>query len=212
VNFFTLYDLEHICGTPPRQTRMGEPGIQKQVRKWVAAGKPHDEWCREPFLALETFVRLQQAYGWKAFEALFAEYRALPKEERPKNDAEKRDQWATRLSRITGQNIAAVFDAWNIPLSDTARQACSKYPRPAAAGLSQTSSDARARDSRLPGFTASRRVIRETRDGWPARPRQPRTRVSTLDVQLTESHARPRAEPRGRAGRKAAEPRPYPAP
>lgn len=45
------------------------------------------------------------------------------------------DQWATRLSRITGQNIAAVFDAWNIPLSDTARQACAKYPRPAAADL-----------------------------------------------------------------------------
>ena len=135
VNFFTLYDLEHICGILPRQTRMGEPGIQKQVRKWVAGGKNHEEWCKEPFLALETFVRLQQAYGWKTFETLFAEYRALPQAERPKNDGEKRDQWATRLSRITGQNIAAVFDAWSIPLSDAARQACAKYPRPTSATL-----------------------------------------------------------------------------
>ena len=130
VNFFTLYDMEHICSILPRKTRMGEEGIQKQVRKWVAKGKPHDEWCKEPFLALETFVRLQQAFGWQAFEKLFAEYRALGKEERPKNDAEKRDQWALRLSRLTGQNIAAVFDAWNIPISEAVRQTCKKYPHP----------------------------------------------------------------------------------
>ncbi len=135
VNFFTLYDMERLCGIVPRKSRMGEEGIQKQVRKWVAQGKPHDEWCREPFLALETFVRLQQAYGWSAFEKLFAEYRTLSKDERPKSDGEKRDQWATRLSRITGQNIAAVFDAWSIPLSDAARQACSKFPRPDSANL-----------------------------------------------------------------------------
>jgi len=137
VNFFTLYDLEHICGIPPRKTRMGEEKIQKQVRKWVAADKSHETWCGEPFLALETFVRLQQTYGWSAFEKLFAEYRTLSKDQRPKNDDEKRDQWVTRLSRITGQNIAAVFDAWNIPISDDARQACAYYPRPADARLFQ---------------------------------------------------------------------------
>lgn len=130
VNFFTLYDMEHLCGIPPRKTRMGEESIQKKVRTWAAKGKPHDEWCREPFLALETFVRLQQAYGWQAFEKLFGEYRTLAQAERPKNDAEKRDQWATRFSRITGQNIAAVFDAWNIPLSAEARQAAANYPKP----------------------------------------------------------------------------------
>jgi hypothetical protein len=84
---------------------------------------------------LETFVRLQQVYGWSVFEKLFAEYRTLKKEERPKNDAEERDQWATRLSRITGQNIAAVFDAWNIPLSDSARQTCAAFPKPTSANL-----------------------------------------------------------------------------
>jgi len=135
VNFFTLYDLERLCGIPPRKTRMGEAGIQKSVCEWVRKGKRHEDWCRDPFLALETFVRLQQAFGWRAFEQLFAEYRALPQEARPRNVAEKRDQWATRLSRITGKNIAAVFDAWNIPLTDKARQACAKYPKPAEAGL-----------------------------------------------------------------------------
>lgn len=135
VNFFTLYNLERVCGLTPRQTRMGEAKLQAKVCKWAAEGKPHDAWCDDPFLALETFVRLQQTYGWSAFEKLFAEYRTLKKEERPKSDADKRDQWATRLSRITGQNIAAVFDAWNIPLSEAARQACAAYPKPNSANL-----------------------------------------------------------------------------
>ncbi len=135
VNFFTLYNLEHLCGITPRKTRMGEDNIGKSVRKWVAEGKSHEAWCRDPFLALETFVRIQQAYGWKAFERLFSEYRGLAPADRPKTDADKRDQWVTRLSRLTGENIAAVFDAWNIPLSDAARQECSRYPKPASAAL-----------------------------------------------------------------------------
>ncbi len=135
VNFFTLYNLEHACGIRPRQTRMGEEKLQAKVRQWAAAGKQHEAWCDDPFLALETFVRLQQVYGWGAFEKLFAEYRTLKPAERPKTDADKRDQWALRLSRLTGQNIAAIFDAWNIPLSDAARQGCATYPRPTEAGL-----------------------------------------------------------------------------
>ena len=130
VNFFTLYNMEHACGIPPRKTRMGEPGIQKTVRKWVAEGKSHEAWCRDPFLALEVFVRLQQTYGWQAFERLFAEYRTLESEQRPKNDADKRDQWAIRFSRITGHNIASVFDAWQIPLTEAARSACAAFPAP----------------------------------------------------------------------------------
>jgi len=109
---------------------MGEAGIQKAVRKWVAEGKSHEAWCRDPFLALEVFVRLQQAYGWQAFERLFAEYRTLDPAQRPKHDADKRDQWAVRLSRITGHNIASVFDAWQIPLTEAARAACAAFPVP----------------------------------------------------------------------------------
>jgi len=135
VNFFTLYNMEHLCGIPPRKTRMGDESIQKRVRQWVSRGKPYEDWCGAPFLALETFVRLQQAYGWQAFEKLFAEYRTLDKAARPKNDAEKRDQWVTRLSRITGENIASVFDAWNIPLSEEARQSCSAFRKPSDARL-----------------------------------------------------------------------------
>ena len=129
VNFFTLYCLEKMCGILPRETRMKEDGMRPYA-KWVEKGKPYSDWCNDPFLALEMFVRIQQAYGWEAFEKLFAEYRALADNERPKTDEAKRDQWCTRLSKITGENIAAVFDSWNIPISDAARKTCAAFPMP----------------------------------------------------------------------------------
>jgi hypothetical protein len=129
VNLFTLYCMEKMCGIDPRQTRMSND-TTRAYSDWLKAGKPYDTWKSSPFLALEMFVRLQQAYGWETFEKLFANYRGLTASERPKNDLQKRDQWCTRLSRVTGENIASVFDSWNIPISDEARKTCSTYPKP----------------------------------------------------------------------------------
>ena len=109
VNFFTLYCLRHLCGQTSRQTRMGESRLAEKVRKWNDAGRPLDEWKKDPFLALDFFVRLEEKYGWEAFEELFAEYRALKPSERPKNDREKRRQWCERLSRIAGEDLSAEF-------------------------------------------------------------------------------------------------------
>lgn len=114
VNFFTLYCMEHICGLKPRQTKVGQPWLRRKVRQWEARGRKYAEWKADPFLALEFFIRLQEKYGWEAFEKLFAEYRALPPGERPKNDLEKRVQWARRLSRITGEDQTPYFKSWNI--------------------------------------------------------------------------------------------------
>ena len=129
VNFFTLYNMEKLCGLTPRQTRMKNEATQA-YQKWLQQGKPYAVWCHDPFLALELFVRIQQAYGWTTFEKLFKEYRTLSEAERPKNDQEKRDQWCTRLSALTRENIAAVFASWNIPVSDAAQKFCATYPLP----------------------------------------------------------------------------------
>ena len=110
VNFFSLYNMEKICGRMPRQTpQMGNQGVLRRVARWKAAGRPFDEWKRDPFLALDFFVELRMKYGWDAFKKLFDEYRTLPKSERPKNDLEKRQQWCRRFSRIVGEDLTNEF-------------------------------------------------------------------------------------------------------
>jgi hypothetical protein len=116
VNFFTLYNMERICGKKPMETdKMRDPSVWRNVARWKAAGRPFGEWKSDPWLGLAFFVELQQKYGWEAFEKLFAEYRALPPEERPKNDYEKRKQWALRFSRIVGEDLCGQFNLLRDP-------------------------------------------------------------------------------------------------
>ena len=69
-------------------------------------------------------------FGWETYKnkKVFAQYRELPKSERPHNDEEKRDQWMTRFSRACGKNLGPFFDAWGVPTSDAARQSVADLP------------------------------------------------------------------------------------
>ena len=110
VNFFSLYCLEKICGRSIRDNhKIGGERFKKRVEAWYAAGKPFKQWKSDPFLALDFFARLIEKYGWESFEKLFAEYRTLSPEERPKTDLDKRRQWCTRLSRIVGEDLTEEF-------------------------------------------------------------------------------------------------------
>lgn len=135
VNIFTLYCTDKLLGIKPRDAFgewMSVEGCDRRVSDWVARGKPFDEWGagpdNGPFLALETFTRLQEAYGWELFEKLFAQYRQ-PGADLPKNDQERMDQWATRLSEMYEADFADYFEAWSWPISSEAREICAKYPK-----------------------------------------------------------------------------------
>ena len=109
VNFFTLYNMQKICGRNIRQTKMGNENLARRVAEWEQAGRPLKPWMNDPFLALDFFAKLIEKYGWESFEKLFAEYRTIPAAERPKTDQEKREQWCRRLSRIVGRDLSAEF-------------------------------------------------------------------------------------------------------
>ncbi|MBO7654487.1 MAG: M60 family metallopeptidase [Kiritimatiellae bacterium] len=115
VNFFTLYCMDKICGLKPRQTRMGGAWVKRAYERWEAEGHPYAKWKSDPFLALEFFVRLHDRFGWEPFEKFFAEYRTLSPAERPKNDYEKRRQWAERFSRLTGEDLYPLFNLLRNP-------------------------------------------------------------------------------------------------
>lgn len=129
VNLFTLYALDKVCGIAPSEARNFTPEkMLGDMRAHAAAGSPFEVWKRKPFLALTMYVQLQQAFGWALYEDVFAEYRALPESERPKSDADKRDQWLVRTSRYTGRDLGPFFEAWGVPTSESARASVSDLP------------------------------------------------------------------------------------
>jgi len=129
-NLFTLYVFDKVCGFP-RAKAHGEMAPDVRARKmkaYLAPGADFEKWKRDPFLALQMYIQLQEAFGWDAYEKVFAEYRALARSERPKSDADKRDQWMVRFSRAVGRNLGPFFQAWGVPTSPEARASIAGLP------------------------------------------------------------------------------------
>jgi hypothetical protein len=129
---FAVYAYTDRCGFP------AEPDIQgskewraKQIAGYDFAKPDFSLWQKDtghtPY-GLVMYLEMQQAFGWDAYKKVFAEYRALPQNERPKNDEEKRDQWMVRFSRQVGRNLGPFFSAWGVPVSDTARKSVADLP------------------------------------------------------------------------------------
>jgi hypothetical protein len=121
-NLFTLYVFDKACGHPQSAfDRVTGQRVGKRRTAYVAGGAKFEEWKKDPFLGLQMYVQLQEAFGWDAYKKVFAEYRALARTERPKTDDEKRDQWMVRFSRAVGKNLGPFFQAWGVPTSEKAR-------------------------------------------------------------------------------------------
>ena len=128
VNLFTTYVFDTVCGVPPAEGRMSLEKRQQEYEKYAASGRDFEQWKSKPFLALVMYLQLQEQFGWDAYKKVFAEYRALPDDQRPKTDAEKRDQWMVRFSKTVGYNLSPFFDVWNVPVSDQAKGQIAHLP------------------------------------------------------------------------------------
>ena len=129
-NLFSLYVSETVCGLPAGSGHdaMKPDAVAARLQKHLDSRASFERWKGDPFLALTMYNQLRAAFGWEVYQKVFAEYRALPKEQRPKNDDEKRDQWLVRFSRAAGKNLGPFFVAWGVPTGDTARASIAELP------------------------------------------------------------------------------------
>jgi hypothetical protein len=124
-NLFSMYVLEKLYGVVPKDSYDFKP---ERLTKYLADGSKFTEWQAEPFLALTMYRQLIEGFGWEPFHAAFAEYAALKPNERPRDDAQKRDQWLVRMSRATGRNLGPFFQRWGVPVSPTALSQVANLP------------------------------------------------------------------------------------
>ena len=129
-NLFSLYCMETLCGLPSGQGHdsMKPDAVDKRLRGYLALSDKFSRWKSDPFLALTMYHQLRAGFGWETYKKVFAEYRDLPKEQRPKNDDEKRDQWMVCFSHASGKNLGPFFEAWGVPTSTAARDSIKGLP------------------------------------------------------------------------------------
>ncbi len=101
---------------------------EKRIREHLSKGAPFDAWKSDPFLALMMYLQLYEGFGWEPFEKVFAEYSKLPRDERPKDDDARRDQWMVRFSRAVGKDLGPFFQTWGVPTSQAARDSIKDLP------------------------------------------------------------------------------------
>ncbi|HUS93028.1 MAG TPA: M60 family metallopeptidase [Phycisphaerae bacterium] len=129
VNLFTLYVMETVCGRGPEaHGSLRADRREKMIRDHLAGGRDFEKWKQSPFLALLMYAQLRDAFGWEAYRKVFAEYRDLPRGQRPRSDEEKRDQWMVRFSRAVGRDLGPFFQAWGVPTSEKARASIADLP------------------------------------------------------------------------------------
>jgi len=128
-NLFSLYTFDQTLGLGLKgHNGISDAARQKHLKKYFSGNEKFDDWKRDPFLALTMYYQMIEGFGWDAFKKTFAEYRKLPKDERPKNDNQERDQWMTRFSHTVGKNLAPFFEVWKIPTSQAARDSLKDLP------------------------------------------------------------------------------------
>jgi len=119
-NLYTLFVLDRISGVPPAE-HPRIPPLAERHAEYVRAGADFEQWKRSPFLALYMYVQLQEAFGWDAYQRVFASYLELPDGSRPRGDDAKRDLWLQTFSRVVERDLSGFFESWGVPTSQAAR-------------------------------------------------------------------------------------------
>jgi hypothetical protein len=123
-----MHTLETVCGVSKEDaTRRALVEPAARIKAYLA--KPDfAAWQADPFLALAMYAQLRMEFGWEPFRKVFADYRTLPNDQRPKTEEQKHDQWMVRMSQATGKNLGPFFQAWGIPTSQAARKSIEDLP------------------------------------------------------------------------------------
>lgn len=127
VNIYTLYAMEKMVGIKVREHKSIQRA-QKRLDEFRKRGASFKEMQKDLIVALLMYVELQEAFGWDSYKKVFAVYNSLPKSERPKNDAQKRDQWVLRYSQAVGYNLTPFFDSWKFPYNKKIKKELAHLP------------------------------------------------------------------------------------
>jgi hypothetical protein len=98
-----------------------------RVTAYIAGGRNFArDWS--VWSALETFLQLQQGFGWALFTDLNREYIALAENERPANESARIQRWIVRSSLRANRDLVPFYTSWGFPITDATRAATAGLP------------------------------------------------------------------------------------
>jgi len=117
-NLWSVHTMEQVVGIDRSQghSALLSTARADRVQAYVDGGRDFAaDWS--VWTALETWLMIQEEFGWEPLIAVQERYLADAPGDAPGSDQARIDRWAVRMSEETGRDLTPFFDAWGIPLS-----------------------------------------------------------------------------------------------
>jgi len=128
VNLWSVYLNEKLKGVPSWETHEAIT-LEKRAERmqsYMDAGANFDDWS--VWTALESYLQIQEAFGWETYTNIFGQYRALSAGAAPSSEQGIIDQWVVRLSNTVNKNLGPFYVTWGLPVSQTALDSIADLP------------------------------------------------------------------------------------
>ena len=119
VNLFSMHAAMHTSGGTPVHKQRWLLDQAREFEKFFADQPTHERWQNNYGMALVTFASLIKHFGWSAMKTFLKNYEddRNSKNQLPKTNQDKIDQWVIRYSRIVQRNIKPHFQMFGLPVS-----------------------------------------------------------------------------------------------
>ncbi|XP_021508978.1 TRPM8 channel-associated factor 2 [Meriones unguiculatus] len=125
-NLWSVYVHETVLGIPRAQAHpaLKPEEREKRTKEHLQKGAPLCNWS--VWTALETYLQLQEAFGWEPFIQLFAEYQTFS--HIPQNNECKMNMWLKLFSEKVQKNLVPFFEAWGWPIQKDVASDLASFP------------------------------------------------------------------------------------
>ncbi|XP_040902028.1 TRPM8 channel-associated factor homolog [Toxotes jaculatrix] len=125
-NLWSVYVHEEVLGMNRAQAHpnMTLEYRNKRAEDYAKGGRNLSSWSM--WVALETYMQLQDTFGWDAFKTVFAAYHEMS--DFPNDNRGKMNLYAETFSQAVGLNLCGFFKAWGWPIDPTTEEKLSNLP------------------------------------------------------------------------------------
>lgn len=125
-NLWSVYIHEVVLNLPTRlEGRLSAANREQRRQEYLNSG-PDFQANWNVWVALDTYLQLQEAFGWEFFTAVFTDYRreSAGAEGSPQD---RIDEWVLRSSSYTQLNLGPFYQAWGLPVSEDVLQEVGRH-------------------------------------------------------------------------------------
>ncbi|XP_059389377.1 TRPM8 channel-associated factor homolog isoform X2 [Carassius carassius] len=125
-NLWSVYIHEEVLGLNRSNAhpQMTLENRQARTTMYCSGGKDLNSWSM--WTALETYMQLQEKFGWDAFKKVFTAYHDMNGV--PNDNAGKMNLYAETFSKVVNLNLCPFFKAWGWPIQTSTQEKISHLP------------------------------------------------------------------------------------